>query len=106
MGIVRYKIMVKLNHKGQTMVEYILLLAVSVSLVITFLNSDFVKRMFGTEGKIGQFVKSEAEFAYRHAFLRNRGEDIPRENTNGTAHPSYYQENGETRFFGAKLPYP
>jgi hypothetical protein len=81
-------------------------MAVSASLVFTFLNSDFVKRMFGTEGKIGQFVKSEGEFAYRHAFLRNRGSDISRENRDGTQHPSYYQDNGETHFFGPKLPYP
>lgn len=95
-----------LNQKGQTVVEYILLLAVSVSLVITFLNSEFVKKMFGTEGQIGKFIKSESEFGYRHAFLRNKGADIPRENRDGSIHPSYFQNNGDTHFFGAKLPYP
>jgi len=96
----------KINQKGQTMVEYMLLLAVSISLVFTFVNSDFFKRMFGEEGKIGKFVKSENQFAYRHAFLRNRQDDISRENRDGRAHPSYYRPSGETRFFGAKLPYP
>ncbi len=98
--------LVTLNSRGQTAVEYLLLLAVSTSLVLTFLNSNFVKTMFGDNGKIGQFVKLESEFSYRHALPRpSNGQDIPRENLIGTDHPSYYN-GGSTRFFGPRNVYP
>ena len=94
------------KQKGQTMVEYILLLAVSVSLIVTFVNSDFFKRIFGSQGSLGRMMKEENQFAYRHAFIKNRSGDISRTNMDGRAHPSYYQPSGDTRFFGPKDPYP
>jgi hypothetical protein len=95
-----------ISQKGQTMVEYMLLLAVSISLVITFLNSDFFKKTFGTEGKLATMIKSEAEFAYRHAFLKNHPPDISRTSRDAKEHPSYFQGGGDSHFFGAKSEYP
>ena len=94
------------NQKGQTMVEYMLLMAVSVSLIITFLNSEFVKTTFGTGGKLGTMIKGNNQFSYRHAFATNHPPDISRENKDGRSHPSYYQDNGDTHFFGPKDIYP
>jgi Flp pilus assembly pilin Flp len=95
------------DQRGQTLVEYILLLTVAISLVLTFFNSQLFKKYFGTGGEIGQMVKEENEFGYRHGYLKGRppgGEPL---SYNGFDHPSYYNSQaGETRFFGPKENYP
>lgn len=97
--------MVLKNQRGQSVVEYILLLSVCISLVFTFYRSQTFKRLFGSEGSIGQAIKTESEFNYRHAYPRKAG-DLNQVNYSGTSHPSYYDStSGETRFFGPKEPY-
>lgn len=95
------------NEKGQTVVEYILLLSVAVSLVITFYRSAAFKRLFGENGEVGKMVKSQNEFSYRHAYSRNKpAVDIDRDNKDATIHPSYADPiQGGTRFFGPRDPY-
>lgn len=99
------------SQKGQTLVEYILLLVVAISLVLTFYRSEAFRRLFGEQGRIGQNIKSQNEFAYRHAFsssgvARTRPPDVSRDNKDGGTHPSYYDDvNGGSRFFGPKDPY-
>ncbi|MGE3609454.1 MAG: hypothetical protein AB7I27_07695 [Bacteriovoracaceae bacterium] len=96
------------NQQGQTVVEYILLLSVVISLVVTFYNSQTFKKLFGTNGAVGLRMKANNEFGYRHAYLSVDGNyiDFPRENRDGSIHPSYYDaEHGETRFFGPKDTY-
>ena len=99
----------KRNQKGQTLVEYILLLVVAASLMMTFYRSKAFRRLFGEKGEIGIKMKTQTEFAYRHAFYasgpdRQTLSDIPRENKNIKFHPSYTDGNG-TRFFGPKEAY-
>ncbi len=98
------------NQKGQTLVEYILLIAVSASLFLTFYRSAAFRRLFGEQGEIGQKLKAQQEFAYRHAFYatgvgRTTLTDIPRDNKDISLHPSYKEPSGETHFFGPKDPY-
>lgn len=95
------------NQRGQTAVEYILLLAVSISLILTFYNSEAFRRLFGSNGTFGVKIKKESEFAYRHAYLRGKpADDVPRENKDGANHPSYHDvAKGGTRFFGPKDTY-
>jgi len=96
------------NQQGQTMVEYILLLAVAVSLVMTFYNSEAFRRLFGTQGTFGVQLKATSQFAYRHAYLPKPEEavDVDRNHKEGASHPSYLDvKNGGTRFFGPKDPY-
>lgn len=95
------------SEQGQTVVEYILLLSVAVALVITFYRSAAFKRLFGENGQVGKVMKSQNEFAYRHAYSRNKpATDIPRNNKDATIHPSYADLNeGGTRFFGPRDPY-
>jgi competence protein ComGC len=95
------------NQRGQTLVEYILLLSVAVSIVLTFYRSQAFKKLFGENGQIGKSVKSQSEFAYRHAYARNRpATDIDRNNKDGSIHPSYADViEGGTRFFGPKDAY-
>lgn len=90
------------SERGQTVVEYLLLLVVAISLVLTFYNSEAFKRLFGPRGEIGKKIKSQNEFAYRHAYSQGRpDQDIDRLNREGSIHPSYHDlEQGGTRFFG------
>lgn len=96
------------SEAGQTAVEYILLLVVAISLVLTFYRSATYQRIFGENGQLGAQLKSENEFAYRHAYLRNR---TPDQSFTGPApeageHPSYSDKTrGKTRFFGPKNTY-
>lgn len=98
--------MVLKSERGQTMVEYILLLVVAVSLVLTFYNSKAFQRLFGEQGEVAQNIKSESEFSYRHAFVRGKpAADIPIQR-DISEHPSYKDlSSGKTRFFGPKDPY-
>lgn len=96
------------NQKGQTVVEYILLLAVSVSLVTTFYNSATFKKFFGSDGSIGKVYKVEAEWGYRHASMTGRGTtpegNGPRPDI--MQHASYYNTvDPQTHFFGPSDPY-
>lgn len=99
--------MVVKNQSGQTMVEYILLLVVAISLVITFYNSEAYRRLFGEQGEIGKKIKQESEFSYRHAFIEGRPatDNLPSRDISN--HPSYKDtEDGGTRFFGPIQAYP
>lgn len=95
------------NQRGQTVVEYILLLAVSMSLVITFYRSATFKKLFGNDGTVGKLYKWEAEWGYRHAYTfgRKQGElNVPY--TSASDHPSYVnKDKSQSRFFGPNDTY-
>lgn len=99
------------SQRGQTVVEYILLFSVAISLVLTFYKSAAFKRLFGEQGMLGNQIKKQNEFSYRHALSasgpsRVIPDDVPRENRDGATHPSYADSaNGGTRFFGPKSAY-
>lgn len=98
------------SERGQTLVEYILLLVVAVSLALTFYRSEAFRRLFGERGEIGAKIKNQNEFAYRHAFYssgpgRTVLEDVPRDNKDISIHPSYAEPGVGTRFFGPKEAY-
>lgn len=94
------------SEKGQTVVEYILLMVVAFSLALTFYNSRFFKSVFGKDGKLGTKVKSQTEFAFRHGY-QSTEQDIPADNKEITIHPTYSDtEAGSTRFFGPRKNYP
>ncbi len=105
------KQLIATSERGQTLVEYILLLAVAVSLVTTVYRSQAFRKLFGEQGEIGKKMKTQNEFAYRHAFYTSGPSnatvpDIPRNNKDISEHPSYKGSGGEnTRFFGPKDPY-
>lgn len=108
MDIVWFKSKILKSESGQTAVEYILLLVVAISLVLTFYRSATYQRIFGENGQLGTQLKSENEFAYRHAFLRNRDPGpVPASYSEVAEHPSYSNPGGgsKTRFFGPLSPY-
>ncbi len=89
------------------MVEYILLLAVAVSLVITFYNSEAFRRLFGEQGEVANKIRNDSEFAYRHGYTRGNTGDVPATNRDGSIHPTYYNPvQSGSRFFSAKDSYP
>jgi|SRR5690554_4380846 len=95
------------NESGQTMVEYILLLAVAVSLVITFYNSEAFRRLFGEQGEVANKIRNDSEFSYRHGYTRGNTGDVPATNRDGSIHPTYYNPvQSGSRFFSAKDSYP
>lgn len=98
----------KQNQEGQTVVEYILLLAVSASLVVTLYRSEVFRRFFGPQGSLGVKIKSQSEWGYRHAYMNpSSAGSEPDQYSEASSHPSYYnQASGEGRFFGPKDPYP
>ena len=93
------------SHKGQSTVEYILLLAVVMSLVYLVVNSDRFKDLIGDDGAFATKMKNESEWNYRFA---NQGKDGFTMLTypNGT-NPTYWNAaNGQSRFVGPLKPYP
>lgn len=95
------------NQLGQTVVEYILLLAVSASLVVTFYRSATFKKLFGTQGKLGRLYKQESEWGYRHAYLKGRKPENNHPKASASEHASYFNgDSHETHFFGPNDKYP
>jgi len=98
--------MVLKNEKGQTAVEYILLMVVATSLALTFYNSRRFKEIFGNDGKLGARIKTQTESAFRHGYSSNQA-DIAPGNRDVSVHPTYSdQAAGTTRFFGPRRNYP
>lgn len=95
------------NERGQTVVEYILLLAVAMSLVVTFYRSATFQRFFGTQGELGRLYKLDGEWGYRHASMSGRTTESNQPKASAEDHASYYNaEKSQTHFFAPTDPYP
>ena len=95
-----------LNSQGQTSVEYILLMAVIISLAVTFFNSEVYLRYFGENGRIAQTFKLRMETNYRHAYDARDANTAPFYEQIRT-HQSYVDPiGGGSRFFIPRDPYP
>ncbi len=93
------------QQKGQTMVEYILLLSVVAMIVLTFYKSKLFQKYFGNRGIIGQSIKSQSEFSYRHGYMGVQ-DPHPKASRDGATHPTYADPAGGSRFFGPREKYP
>ncbi|MEX0798900.1 MAG: hypothetical protein WD025_05620 [Bacteriovoracaceae bacterium] len=91
------------NQKGQSTVEYVLLLAVVISLVSVVFKSDFWQSYFGENGKFDEVFRARIEYSYRHTLEGNEFYATP--DYESRNHDSYYK-NGSTRFFRSKEAYP
>lgn len=96
---------VKRRQKGQTMVEYMLLLSVVAGILLAFYKSNLFKRYFGRDGSVGQTIKARTEFAYRHGYMGSE-DTFPKGSRDGASHPTYADPNGGSRFFGPRDKYP
>lgn len=93
------------QQKGQTLVEYILLLSVVAMILLTFYKSKLFQKYFGNTGLIGQTIKTRSEFAYRHAYMGTT-DTHPKNSRDGATHPTYDDPDSGSRFFGPKEKYP
>lgn len=92
-----------LDQRGQSMVEYILLLAVVISLAGVVFKTDFWQSYFGPDGKFDQVFRARIEYSYRHSLEGSEFYAPP--NYGSKNHDSYYK-GGSTRFFRPTQAYP
>ena len=91
------------NYKsvsGQSTVEYLLLLVVIMSLVVTVFRSDAFNQFFAEDSAFFAKIERLIEYSYRHGVPG--GDDTV--NYSGTGHPSFYGGGG-TRFFIGRESY-
>lgn len=95
----------KKGQRGQSTVEYILLLAVVVSLVSTVINSSYFKRFFGENSSFFVSLANSMERNYRYAGKVPLGEGISEDPVRD--HPSFINtETSTSRFFITIGAYP
>lgn len=98
------------NQAGQSLVEYILLLAVISSLGYTFYNNKRFKEFI--KGNDGMFATMKKGMAYSYRYGLEYKSDIPFEEKmdfdyQSNKHDTYMNSaDGVSRFFGGNDPYP
>jgi len=93
-----------LNQRGQSTVEYILLLAVVISLIYTVINSARFKDIVGEGGSFANKMKNSMEWNYR--FGSQGTEGFSTIQYPGGRHPTYFNSStGFTHFIGPIKPY-
>jgi len=92
------------SRKGQSVVEYLLLLFVVMSLILTLVNSNVFQQIMGPDSFFFEKLKLQQEYTYRHTHLSN----LPNEaDYSGGAHHSYMNpESGVSRFYSTMEEYP
>lgn len=86
-----------LNQRGQSVVEYILLLAVITSLAFTVYSNPKFKQFFGERGFF-EAMRGRIGFAYRYGYEGNDPADEFQYNSN--KHKTYLnEETNLSRFF-------
>jgi len=96
-----------LGRSGQSTVEYLLLLAVVISLAYTIINSSRFKELLGEGGTLGTTMRLENEWNYRFAKPRNPTTPASWSGANVADHPSYWNAaTGSTHFVAPVKPYP
>lgn len=85
-------------EKGQTTVEYILLLSIVGLMMASLLKLDIFQRFLGPEGVFAKTFRGQIEYTYRHAKF---GNEFSTDTSPQEEHESY-----KGRFYGAKDKYP
>lgn len=92
------------DQRGQSSVEYILLLAVMVTISFSIYNSEQFQKFLGPESEFFDKIKKNMSYSYRHG---HSGSVDSSSYGSGDEHHTYFNE-GETRFFthsgGAQYP--
>ena len=90
-----------LNNKGQSTVEYVLLLVVVVSLASMIFKTRLFQNFFGEDSDFVATLINRMEYSYRHGRM---GED---DQLNYQNHPTFYnKEQNKSRFFSPLSAYP
>ena len=97
------------NKKGQSVVEYILLLAVISSIGYSFYNNRAFKEFI--RGDVGLFANLRKRMEYSYRYGREMNEDVDHAEAMSfqyqtNKHDTYYNSTtGISRFFGGLDPY-
>ena len=90
-----------LTDRGQSTVEYILLLVVVISLASVVFKTKLFQNIFGEDSDFMATLIGRMEYAYRHGRM-GEGDQL-----NYQRHPTFYnQDKNESRFFSPLEPYP
>ncbi len=84
------------NNRGQSMVEYILLVLVIVVTIRTLVKSELVQSIFGPNGKFTSAIGKQMEHTYQHGYSGPRYQGVI---DYGTVNHPGYKNGGESRFF-------
>ena len=84
-----------MKNKGQSTIEYVLLLAVIVSISLSIINSDRFKELIGKDAQVFKNIRDQFNFSYRHG-LAGSSEDDP-SSYSGTHETYFNREEGRSR---------
>jgi len=92
------------RQKGQSTIEYILLLAVVMLLISVVFKSPLFIELLGEDSSFFKILKDRMEFSYRytHAGLK---EDSGLDDINSAARHESYSKNSKSRFAGGTSEY-
>ncbi|MFZ8999718.1 MAG: hypothetical protein ACO20H_00310 [Bacteriovoracaceae bacterium] len=88
-----------LSEKGQSAVEYILLLAVVMSLVMVVFRNQTFQHYMGPDSPYFQTLRKYIEHSYRYGSPVVTGLSPLDSNGYSDQHTSYLSESGQSRFF-------
>jgi len=91
-------------QKGQSTVEYVLLLALVMFLVSTVIRSPRFQEYFGENSAFFTMLKDRMEYSYRYTQLGNRA-GSGREDINDPKNHDSYAKDGSSRFATSAEPY-
>lgn len=86
------------NERGQSAVEYILLMGAVLSITLGVMRSAYFKRFFGNQSQVFDNYRLRMEHGYRHGFPGALATPIKKDERNSATHESYFS-NGNTHFF-------
>ena len=91
-----------LGQRGQTTIEYVLLLAVIIGLASMVFKSRLFQDIFGRDSNFVAALIVQMEYAYRHGRMGEQDN-----NRNYQQHPTFYnRDEGKSRFFAPAEAYP
>lgn len=90
--------------EGQSVVEYILLLAVVATLSLGIFKSDAFQDFLGPDSEFFNQLAKQQEYAYRHGLSADVEDDSSVDSP--THHTYKNNDTGLTRFYGQTDPYP
>ncbi len=95
------------NEKGQSVLEYVLLMAVVVSMGMAVFKSKVFTDFMGPNSVYFETLRKNFEFSYRYGSPPSGLEDPSEGNAYASRHESYFNGSiNETRFFTPVETYP
>jgi hypothetical protein len=93
------------QEKGQSLVEYIMVLSLVVFIFSMIMTSPFMKNIFGPQANFLNWLQKRATYHFRFGdFPENR--QFEHSSNYQNHHPLYMYSQGGSRFFTHAEPYP